>query len=169
VRDLLLAKLQEEISEVDEALTAPHEQLDTAAVVEELSAVMEVLYSIAATLGVEPDQVDQARVASSRTMAASPAESSGWATPKMLPTRVSADARAHPRQQEYLSRTNAPAWPHTADAARSAAYRGDPQAPRPGRRPSRQHRRPDRTAQALRTDQRGRPARTVLPTRLQTE
>ena len=63
MRDLLLAKLREETSEVDQALTAPHEQSGTAAVVEELADVMEVLYSIAATLGVDPDQVDQARIA----------------------------------------------------------------------------------------------------------
>ena len=63
LRDLLLAKLREETSEVGEALSAPHEQFDTAAVVEELADVMEVLHSIAATVGVEPDQIDHARIA----------------------------------------------------------------------------------------------------------
>jgi predicted house-cleaning noncanonical NTP pyrophosphatase (MazG superfamily) len=62
-RGLLPAKLREETSAVDEALTAPHEQFDSAAVVEELADVMDVLYSVAAGLGVEPDQVDQARIA----------------------------------------------------------------------------------------------------------
>jgi predicted house-cleaning noncanonical NTP pyrophosphatase (MazG superfamily) len=67
VRDLLLAKLREETSEVGEALTAAYEQFGTAAVVNELADVMEVLYSIAATLGVEPDQIDQARIAKLKT------------------------------------------------------------------------------------------------------
>jgi predicted house-cleaning noncanonical NTP pyrophosphatase (MazG superfamily) len=65
-RDLLLAKLREETSEVDEALSAPHEQSGTA-VIEELADVMEVLYAIAASLGVEPNQIEQTRAAKLET------------------------------------------------------------------------------------------------------
>jgi predicted house-cleaning noncanonical NTP pyrophosphatase (MazG superfamily) len=66
-RDLLLAKLREETSEVDEALTVSHEQFDTAAVIEELADVMEVLYAIAVSVGVEPVEIDRARGAKLET------------------------------------------------------------------------------------------------------